>query len=292
MSPRAVLDFLLVPSNGFFLLGAFGLLALCLRRRRLAVWLVGASIGGFGVFGFTSAGELLMAPLDTRFPALDLARADAPFGIVVIGGHLDEERAHSRGTVVELRDGAETIVTAAVLAQCFPEARIVLSGHGGTLAPPLRDIDGMHRFLLERGVDEARIVLDDGASGTIDHVARVVDLMGEDRDQTWWLVVQAHRMARVVGVFRAQGFDPVPVPVDHRWSPPFHALYFYPFTEGLRMTDAAVHEWLGLALYRMRGDIPVLFPGPSPAAQSVGYSTAMRKTPRSSVTSRGCAPPS
>jgi hypothetical protein len=34
------------------------------------------------------------------------------------------------------------------------------------------------------------------------------------------------------------------------------------FNKGLRMTDIAVHEWLGLLVYRLTGRTLELFPGP------------------------------
>jgi len=47
----------------------------------------------------------------------------------------------------------------------------------------------------------------------------------------------------------------------------FDPLYFYGLTDGLRMTDRAVHEWLGLVLYRLQGRTGSLFPGPRDAPE-------------------------
>ena len=58
--------------------------------------------------------------------------------------------------------------------------------------------------------------------------------------------------------------EPVPYPVDFRWTPPFDPFYTYRFPDGLKMTDLAMKEWVGLALYWQQGRIPRLFPGPRP----------------------------
>ena len=62
---------------------------------------------------------------------------------------------------------------------------------------------------------------------------------------------------------RAQEADPVPYPVDFRWIPPTLITWFYGLREGLALTDAAVHEWVGLVFYRVTGKTDTLFPGPT-----------------------------
>jgi len=218
MSLRAVLNFRLVPSNVLFLLGLLGFLAMLADRRRIARVLTGLSAAGFAVFGFTSAGELLMAPLDTRFPAVDPASAEKPFGIIVLGGHVDESMAHAKGSLVEFHDGAESVAVTAILAQRYPQARVVLSGSSGSQSAPLRAVDGMRRILMLYGVADERIVLGPQSRSTFEHVRIIIELVGADADEVWWRVTQSHRMPRTVGVFRELGFEPVPFPVDFRWQ--------------------------------------------------------------------------
>ena len=252
---RSVLEFLLVPSNLFFLLALIALAALFLGRVRLAKGCLAGSVAGFFLFGYSSASELLMIPLDTRFPPLDLETAPPPDGIIVPGGMILESHARTRGTLVEFSgDGAEAVPTVAILARRYPEARIITSGGD--------EAEGARRILIASGIDPARIQSDPSSGSTLERVHNVLTLIGEDRSGTWWLVASAHRMPRTIGTFRKAGFDPVPFPVDYRWIPPTLITWFYGLREGLALTDAAVHEWAGLVFYRVTGRTDTLFPGP------------------------------
>ena len=52
-------------------------------------------------------------------------------------------------------------------------------------------------------------------------------------------------------------------PVDWRTTGPIDVVRPFPsISEGLRRTDVAVHEWIGLLLYRLTGKTAELFPGP------------------------------
>lgn len=252
---RGILDFLLVPSNLFFLLAFVALAALFLGRIRLAKGCLAGSVAGFFLFGYSSASELMMIPLDTRFPPLDLATAPPPDGIIVPGGMILEKHAATRGTLVEFSgDGAEAVPTVAILARRYPQARIITSGGD--------EAEGARRILIASGIDPARIQSDPSSGSTTQRVQNVLRLIGEDRTGTWWLVTSAHRMPRTIGTFRKAGLDPVPCPVDYRWIPPTLITWFYGLREGLALTDAAAHEWVGLVFYRVTGKTDTLFPGP------------------------------
>lgn len=238
-----------MPSNLFFLLGILGPALLVLRKLASGRFCIALSMAGFLIFGYTSAGEGLVAPLEQRFVAADPDAAAPPVGIVVIGSGVSEVYAGTTGSPVEFRDGAETVFAATFLARQFPEARVIVSaGHGGNFPfEPLREADGMKRLMVLFGVSEDRIEVDGLSASTQDRVQNSIALIQQDKDKTWWLVTSAARLSRTIGVFRASEVEPVPYPVDYRWIPPFDPLYFYEFTEGLDMTDRAAKEWLGLA---------------------------------------------
>lgn len=79
----------------------------------------------------------------------------------------------------------------------------------------------------------------------------------------WLLITSASHMPRSIGAFRAAGFDVEAYPVDWRtrgWSDA--SIPFYTLSDGLWRVDTAVHEWLGLLIYRLTGRTSELFPGP------------------------------
>ncbi|QIT55876.1 hypothetical protein HC341_12030 [Aquisalimonas sp. 2447] len=61
-----------------------------------------------------------------------------------------------------------------------------------------------------------------------------------------------------MALFRAQGLDPVPAPTEYMAParPPgagWNVYYLRPSATGLRMTERAFHEYLGLAWGRVQG---------------------------------------
>jgi uncharacterized SAM-binding protein YcdF (DUF218 family) len=261
-----VIEFLTTPSMLFLTLGLAALLALLVGWRRGAILCLSCSLGGFVGFGVTSLSEVMVAPLVTRFPPVDLDRAAPPFGLIVVGAGLNELTAEHTGALMDLEDGGEAVPIVALLARRYPDARIIVSsGHGGPYpAAPLRAVDGARRVLTAFGVDENRIRIDPDAATTFMHAENTLALVGPDRDKTWWVITPAHRMPRLIGVYRHLGFEPVPYPVDFQWIPPFSLTYFYDLTAGLALTDIGAKEWRGLLLYYLTGRIDSLFPGPQP----------------------------
>lgn len=89
------------------------------------------------------------------------------------------------------------------------------------------------------------------------------DIVRPQPGQRWLLVTSAFHMPRTVGIFRAAGFDVEAYPVDFRTTGPEDAgRGFFHVSEGLRRTDVAVREWIGLLAYYVTGRSSALFPAP------------------------------
>ncbi len=263
---KDAVDLVSTPSNFFLLLVCFALFALIFRWRRSAIVSLTLGLTGFFTFGFTSFSEVMIAPLVTRFPPVDLTDVDPPFGLIVLGAGLSEAHANHYGALMDLEDGGEAVPTAALLAERFPDARIILSGGSGTDFPPapLRGADGMRRLLLEFGVSDDRITIDPNSTTTAQRVQNTLAIVGDDHQQNWWVITPAHRMPRLMGAYRKLGFDPTPYPIDFKWIPPMDPGYFYRFSDGLRLTDIGAKEWRGLVYYYLTDKIDTLYPGPTP----------------------------
>ena len=97
---------------------------------------------------------------------------------------------------------------------------------------------------------DARIIFSSG-SGSLDATAPLEAPLA------------ASHMPRAIAVFRAAGFVVEAYPVNWRtrgWRDA--AQLFGSLAEGLTITDAAVHEWVGLAAYRLTGRTAEFFPAP------------------------------
>jgi uncharacterized SAM-binding protein YcdF (DUF218 family) len=239
----------------------------------LGAWLVPRRAGFPRALALGSAGALLLAsvapigalliePLEDRFPQPP-ADMPAPYGIIVLGGAIDDEASAARGQTI-LDEGAARLTEAAILARRFPDARLVYAGGSAALwnahsteAPQARQL------LIALGVDASRIAIEEKSRNTDENARFSAALVHPQSDQTWLLVTSAYHTPRAMGLFAKAGFSVRAYPVDYRslggardWR-----LNVDP-SRGLRLFDLAVHEWLGLIAYRMSGRIDDWFPGP------------------------------
>jgi uncharacterized SAM-binding protein YcdF (DUF218 family) len=118
--------------------------------------------------------------------------------------------------------------------------------------------------LLESfGIARNRILLEDKSRNTIENAAFSKALAAPKPGERWLLVTSGYHMPRAIGVFRHAGFAVEAYPVDWRTRGPIDlVLPFESVTAGLRRTDTAVHEWIGLVAYWLAGRTSELFPAP------------------------------
>jgi uncharacterized SAM-binding protein YcdF (DUF218 family) len=257
-----VLGFFALPSNLLISIGLVGLVLLLTRLRRLASWLVVTSLVLLALFGLSPLGNALMLPLEERFPPWDASRGP-PDGVIVLGGVIAEDVSAARGAVA-LNESAERVTVAAELARRYPNLRIIFSGGTNAL---MFDKDAEAGFAVRQledlGVARERITAEEQSRNTVENAVFSRLIANPQPGERWLLLTSAFHMPRAVAVFRAVGFPVEPYPVDWRTTGPLDLLRPYPsVSEGLRRTDVAVREWIGLLLYRLTGKTAELFPGP------------------------------
>lgn len=258
------LGFLLYPSNIVLILILISTGFLVLRWRRIALAGNFSALAILVLLAYFPGGELLIAPLEARFPPVRPETAPKPFGIIILGGSVIADQAAQMGTLMEFDEGGERVPVAAILAQRFPDARLIVTGGNASDIPGLTsEADAMRDMLAAFGVDPGRVAVEREALSTLEQVLGTMRIIGEDRDRTWWVITSAYHMPRAIGTFRKAGLRPIAFPVDFRRIPPFDPLYvFNKVSDGLKMTDVAVREWVGLFIYWLTGSTDELFPSP------------------------------
>src|SRR5262249_7135621 len=112
------------------------------------------------IAAFSPLGNLLLYPLESRFPQWSDALGAPPDGIVVLGGPIDPDLSAAYGTPV-IRSAPDRIVAAAALARKYPNARIVFSGGSSSLiANEAREADYAAAVFESLGVGKARLIMD------------------------------------------------------------------------------------------------------------------------------------
>jgi len=259
--------FFSAPSNVLISLALFGVLLMATRfvraGRRIAVFAVIA----LAICGLSPLGNAIILPLEERFPAWDASRDASrgpPAGIISLGGALDTVVSPVRNEVA-LNEAAERMTAVAELARRFPQARIVFSGGSGRLVygGSTTEAELAARLFESFGIAKERITLEDKSRDTLENARFTKELVQPRSGERWLLVTSAHHMPRSVGLFRAEGFAVEAFPVDYRTRGAIDLLRFFSTVgDGLRRTDTAAREWVGLFIYRITGRTAELFPCP------------------------------
>jgi uncharacterized SAM-binding protein YcdF (DUF218 family) len=256
-----LLGFFALLSNDVLAAGIIGLGLMPTRFARTGRALLSASIILFLAFGLLPFGKLLIEPLEERFPPW-AASSGAPDGIVVLGGAIEPELSARRAS--ELNEAAERITVIPELARRYPLARILYSGGNGSLMPRGGSEAHIAGALLETlGVPANRLILEDRSRTTAENAEFSRRLAMPKPGERWLLVTSAYHMPRSIGAFRKAGFPVEAYPVDYRTAGTVDL--WFPFdsvASGLRRTDTAAREWVGLLVYWLTGRSSELFPAP------------------------------
>ena len=258
-----ILGFFALPSNLLISLGVLGILLMATRFARAARRLAVTSVILIAIAGWSPLGNALILPLEERFPPWSSSRG-APYGIICLGGALDTVVSPERGEVA-LNEAAERMTAVAELARRFPDARIVFSGGSGHLVygGTTTEAELAARLFASFGIANERITLEDKSRDTLENARFTKELVDPKPGERWLLVTSAHHMPRSIGLFRASGFSVEAFPVDYRTRGAIDLLRpFSPLSDGLRRTDTAMREWVGLIMYRLTGRSSEFFPGP------------------------------
>lgn len=257
-----IFGFLASPSNALIVLGLFGVVLMATPLRRLGRRVAGWSLVLIAIAGFSPLGDVLMLPLEERFPPWDASRGP-PSGIVVLGGGVGPDVSAARGEAA-LNEAAERVTAAVELARRYPDARIVYSGGSGSLIDNERlEADYAVPLMEKLGVPRERILAENRSRNTIENARFSKELAQPKPGERWLLVTSAHHMPRAMGLFRNEDFRVEAYPVD--WRTRGAADLIRPFSTlgaGLRRTDTAMREWVGLVTYWLTGRISELLPGP------------------------------
>lgn len=199
------------------------LVSALVRRRsgRLVVGVVAVVVG---------LGVVWCGVLSARMASQMWARPDAPATVVVLGCKVEVDRP----SVALLR----RVDTAADYLLAHPSVQVVVSGGQGP-DEPISEAEAMRRALVDRGVDEDRILVEDRSTSTLENLTFSKELLAENGLGTSVIVVsEGYHMYRALTVAERVGLE----------------------AEGLAAPSAAwvlptswVREWFGITLDGIKG---------------------------------------
>lgn len=245
---RALIKSLLLPPAANLLL--LGVAWICWRRfPRLARLMAILSLLSLYALATPWVSVALMETLEHQHPALSLAQAKTPDAIVILGGGRTPDAPEFGGdtvspsTLLRLRYGA--------YLQRYSQAPVLVSG-GRVYGEVASEADLMAQALAQ-DFNVATRWREDRSRNTRENAKYSAELLlAEDRKHIW-LVTQAWHMPRSVAAYEAYGFEVTPAPTAFNayFSTKSALLGFIPTAGDLEDSAWVIHEWLGIAYYRM-----------------------------------------
>jgi uncharacterized SAM-binding protein YcdF (DUF218 family) len=235
---------LLLPPLNCLLLIALGWV-IWRSRSKAARALVGVGVLFLSILSIPAVGALLVRGLEAE--PLDLTQVKSAQAIVVLGAGRYRDAPEYGGDTVS-SSGLIRLRYAATLYRSTGLPLLVTGGKpdGGDLS----EAETMRRALVTEFKVPVKWV-EEESENTRDSSIRVTALLRAAGIRRVLLVTHATHMRRSVRAFTAAGLEVVPAPTD--FSGPLTILDFLPQAGGLATSDSALHEWIGIIWYRLRG---------------------------------------
>lgn len=235
-----------------------GLLMLCIgwvltwRYQRIGLVLSGTGLLIVAAPALPLVADTLQYQLERTHPpvaASDLPQADA---IVVLGGGVGAPVPPRIDP--DFNDASDRIVHAHRLYQAERAPHIVVSGGRLPWADTPPEAFTLRRVLMQWGVPESAIWTEPESATTYENAQRTAELLRERNLDRVLLVTSAAHMSRALAVFCTAGVPALPAPTDHRVvHSPRTALGYVPSAAALSRSTGAIREYVGYAVYRLRG---------------------------------------
>jgi uncharacterized SAM-binding protein YcdF (DUF218 family) len=240
------------PSDFFLLLLVLGVLLQATRWRRLGKGLVIAVAVSFLLIFFLPLDNWLATPLENQFRRPPWP--DHVDGMIVLGGGENGAVFAARG-VMGPSAGDPRLIAAAELARHYPQAKLIFSGGMAPLEKGEMSEAGVARAIFAQlGVPPSRLTLENRSRNTWENFVYSKNLAQPRANETWLLVTSAIHMPRAMGIAARVHWRMLPWPSDYLTTGrPSGIRWNSSLTAHLETIELAVHEWAGLAAYRMMG---------------------------------------
>ena len=241
----------LKPETWFLLLILLALAAVILGRRGLAIGLLALTAAAYLAIGILPLGDLVLRPLESRFPIAPPLRD--PAAILVLGGGEESIRSAATG-LTAIGESGDRFLSAIELAHRFPDARVIFTGGTGWFVEGrMSGAEVARRIFTESGIAPDRLILEGRSRNTWQNATMTLPLAAHLPPGPIVLVTSAFHMPRAAGVFCAAGWtglvawpdDQRAVGIGERWS--------WGAAVNLQELNIGVKEWIGTAVYRLTG---------------------------------------
>ena len=233
-----------------FLVGIF--LLWFTRRQKAGKIIVSIGVVFLIALSYGAASEMLLRPLEYKYPALTDVSAipDVKWVVVLSGGHSPDPNLPVTG---QLSDASLVrLVEGIRIHRELPKSKLILSG--GAVFSTITEAKAMADVAIALGVDNKNLILESESKDTKDQARLIQKIVG---DNQFILVTSASHMPRSMALFNKKGMHPIPAPTGHqiKEKQKVTPAMFFPSAGRMEKMEKAFHEYLGLVWAKIRGQI-------------------------------------
>jgi uncharacterized SAM-binding protein YcdF (DUF218 family) len=209
---------------------------------------------------FLPVADIILRPLEQRFERVQTLPENIE-GVIVLGGAERGELGIEWGSA-QFNQAAERLMVLPVLAQQYPQAKLIFTGGSGSLLHPQAVADSaMTQWFVDNQIAD-RVLWEKGSRNTFENALLSEQALAGVPTGKWLLVTSAFHMPRSMGVFRQRGWDVMAYPVDY-YSITANGMRVDPkYWQHVRDLNFSLKEWIGLVVYYYTNKTNALFPAP------------------------------
>ena len=256
-----LLHFLIEPLNWVIIFVILSLLFLSLRKPLLCKRFLIFALIDLVIVGWLPASEGLLQVLEERVPSAELASISEKdvAGIIILGGAIRSGKIGPERGEVSLGASAERVTKAFELMRKYPDLPFLFSGYSDRLAlEGISEADAFKQLVKEQGFEGRPGFYENQSRNTYENVIYMKPIMIQASQgsaaKPWLLITSARHMYRSTLIFRKQGLEVMPVPVDYltglglSWDS-------FDLEVGAQHWNKLIHEIVGLFAYWITGKI-------------------------------------
>lgn len=215
------------------------------ERRAKQVFLF--SLLWISLLSYSPFSALLLLPLENAYSKVELTNTLPKYIHVLGSGHTSNSHIplSSEIGLVSLARLNEGVC----IYKAHPNMKIIFSGFGG--GDPVSNARKNSQMAIFLGVNPDDIILLEAPKDTQEEAIASKKIIG---NQPLILVTSASHMVRASALFRQVGIEVIPAPTDFQIKAD-DTLWQFPSAGGLGRSEAAFHEYLGLAWGRLKGSL-------------------------------------
>jgi Uncharacterized conserved protein len=252
MELSSLLTNLVIPLNLGITLVVLGVLALILRRKKLATFLAGCGLAWVLFWSLPASTLWAGGRLEQRYPYHPPDRQPIAEAIVVLGGSTGSNRPNW----FEPFDRTQTISRVDTAAELYQAGRApVVIVSGAALDGGVSESQIMANSLRQHGVPAEAIIQEGQSFTTYENGVYTSRLLKQEGLKRVLLVTSALHMPRAMGVFRKLDVEAVAAPSPPQIVVPNDPAFSFwqPSAEVLSASRSVVKEYVGMLVYWLRG---------------------------------------